>query len=322
MVTAADTDPRSESAAAPVVRWEEICCPLCQRDNYETICQAVDGDPEVGGLSFAVVRCQNCDLYFTNPRPDEASILPFYSRSYPAFRKPKLFPRMIRRWYPFARIKGWPCQERRTLPWHGQGRLLDFGCGGGSFLLRMHDQGWKVIGLDRNEHVILHLRKLLGHKAIVGSLPHHDLAERSQDVITMWSTLAHVHQPLTIMQEAYRLLVPGGRIYIEVPNIASWGFHWFASYWHGLDLPRHLIHFSPVTLKTLLEKAQFRILSLKTLAYPSWMRASARSTFHIAGYPFVTQLLRLNPIAKFIAWLGYLSGKADTILCCAERPDC
>ena len=30
------------------------------------------------------------------------------------------------------------------LPWHGQGRLLDFGCGAGGFLQRMHCQGWKV----------------------------------------------------------------------------------------------------------------------------------------------------------------------------------
>ena len=40
---------------------------------------------------------------------------------------------------------------RKGLPWHGQGRLLDFGCGGGSFLARMAHQGWHVTGLDMSE---------------------------------------------------------------------------------------------------------------------------------------------------------------------------
>ena len=38
--------------------------------------------------------------------------------------------------------------HRKCLPLAGAGRLLDFGCGGGSYLLRMHEQGWDVTGLD------------------------------------------------------------------------------------------------------------------------------------------------------------------------------
>src|SRR5262249_34256030 len=156
--------------------------------------------------------------------------------------------RSPRRWYPLTCVSGRTCVERRVLPWHGNGRLLDFGCGGGSFLERMHKQGWSRVGLDTSEAAVRSIRSELGLAAPVGTLPHPELAPESFDVITMWHALEHVHAPLDVLREAHRLLAPGGRLLVAVPNIASWPFRWFGRDWFGLDLPRHLTHFEPETL--------------------------------------------------------------------------
>src|SRR5437667_455862 len=75
------------------------------------------------------------------------------------------------RWYRRLPLIGRnPARARKTLRLHGQGRLLDFGCGSGSFLLRMKQQGWKVTGLDISEAVVDRLRSQLGLHAFSGSL--------------------------------------------------------------------------------------------------------------------------------------------------------
>ncbi|HEV3204289.1 MAG TPA: hypothetical protein VGY77_07900, partial [Gemmataceae bacterium] len=49
--------------------WEETACPLCGSRRWIPLIEAPDNMPGNGGLWFAVVRCPECDLCFTNPRP-------------------------------------------------------------------------------------------------------------------------------------------------------------------------------------------------------------------------------------------------------------
>ena len=120
--------------------------------------------------------------------------------------------------------------------------------------------------------------------AFSGSLPHPALEERSFDVITMWQALEHVHQPLEILQSAHQLLCPGGKIIITVPNIDCLAFHLFGTAWNGLDLPRHLVHFSPTTLRLMLKRAGFRPGRV-TMVRRSWLAAFLGATGHAALRP-------------------------------------
>jgi 2-polyprenyl-3-methyl-5-hydroxy-6-metoxy-1,4-benzoquinol methylase len=304
------------ASTASSITWEESPCPLCASEHYQTVLEAAD---HLGSLRFAMVRCDGCRLHFTNPRPDPSSMGQFYTGDFSPYRSPRLLRSLHRTWRPLARIFGRPCPERRRLPWLGQGRLLDFGCGGGSFLLRMQDQGWKVLGMDRNIDLVKQLRDRVGVKAIAGSLPHPELVPQSFDVVTMWSSLAHVHEPLATLREAYRLLVPGGRLYVEVPNIDSLSSSWFGGHWAGLDLPRHLTHFAPKPLRAMCEAAGFHVLSLRSVSHPDWLRRSAQIARRASG-SIVLQLWRLAPVARFVAWIGYLLGRGDGIMAVAERP--
>src|SRR5205823_1209681 len=208
-------------------------------------------------LWFAVAQCQSCGLCFTNPRPSRQSITSFYPDSYRPHQTPDARRRRPRPVSPGSWAR--PRNERLALPWHGEGRLLDFGCGGGSYLERMARQGWRVTGVDASPAAVNRIRNDLGLNAHVGSLPHARLHAESFDVVTMWHSLEHVHDPLDVLRQARRLLAPGGKLVVAVPNIDSLPFRWFGHAWYGLDLPRHLTHFSAWTLKLMLQRAGFGV---------------------------------------------------------------
>jgi SAM-dependent methyltransferase len=182
----------------------------------------------------------------------------------------------------------------------------------------MAEQGWQVTGLDASVGAVKTVREL-GLKALVGTLPHPDLKPSSFDVVTMWHSLEHVHDPLSVLREAYQLLVPEGRLVIAVPNIESWPHHWFGRAWFGLDLPRHLTHFCPKTLQIMLECAGFRVESLRMLRHSDWLRSSARNAARQGPTGLFARLLRIKPIARLTAWMCFLAGKSDCLLAVAER---
>jgi 2-polyprenyl-3-methyl-5-hydroxy-6-metoxy-1,4-benzoquinol methylase len=292
----------------PTVEWEEPDCLLCHGRQRAILVEAPDSAPEGTGLWFAVVQCQDCGLCFTSPRPSERTIGRFYPMTYGPHQPHR------RRSHPAAARRG-----RHPVPWHGQGRLLDFGCGAGSFLDRMREQGWEVTGVDVSAAVVQRLRAQSRLRVLAGSLPHPALRPESFDVITMWQSLEHVHEPLTVLTGAHRLLVPGGRLYVAVPNIDSLAFRWFGTAWYGLDLPRHLTHFTPWTLHVMLEQAGFRVGPVRMLRHSQWLRRSATVAKESRRGPYWHRWLTAKPAARAATWYSYVTRQTDCILVMAER---
>jgi SAM-dependent methyltransferase len=292
------------------VEWEEADCPLCGGRRWTMLLEAPDPAPGGRGLWFAVVQCIDCGLCFTNPRPSAASIGQFYSPVYGPHRAPRrLFKERWRR----------SRKERQVLPWQGEGRLLDFGCGGGSYLQRMNRQGWRVTGIDISPRAVQRVRTQLGLEALVGSLPHPELRPESFDVITMWHSLEHVHEPLDVLREAQRLLAPGGRLLVAVPNIDSLPFRWFGRAWYGLDLPRHLTHFAPRTLRLMLEQAGFRVGRIRMIRHSEWLRSSARLACDGPAPHRWHRWLTAKPLSRLTTWYSFVTRQSDCMLATAER---
>jgi 2-polyprenyl-3-methyl-5-hydroxy-6-metoxy-1,4-benzoquinol methylase len=184
----------------------------------------------------------------------------------------------------------------------------------------MADRGWQVTGLDSCARTVEQVREVHGLPALVGTLPHADLQPGSFDVITMWHSLEHVHRPLDVLRAAFELLVPGGKLIVATPNLASVPYRVFRQNWFGLDLPRHLTHFTPATLGAIITAAGFRAEPVRQLRHSDWLRSSARRAERAGQAGPLTAALRWKPTARLAAWLCYAVGGADCITCVAERP--
>jgi SAM-dependent methyltransferase len=279
------------------VLCETTACPLCAGDAADPLVDASDPLADCPSR-FHIVRCRACGLAYTNPRPRPDAIGQFYPEHYIPHQE-----RFSSRSDPFVTLLGAP-----------PGRLLDFGCGAGALLQRLHHCGWHVTGVDRSPRVVRHVHQRLGLPALLGSLPHPDLPPHSFAAVTMAESLEHVHDPLGALRAARDVLVPGGRLVISVPNLDSLAFRWFGSDWLGLDVPRHLTHFTPQTLRKILERAEFRVLRLRSIRHNSWLRHSAGRARTRWG-----RLLRHRLPASLAGWYSAAAGRCNGILALATK---
>ncbi len=303
-----------DEGATTSLAWEDAPCPLCGCARWSARSEAADPLPGEDGLRFLIVQCQDCGLCYTNPRPGPDGIASFYPDDYPSHR----------RCAPPSPGRSWLGRRRRDpladlLPVVGKGRLLDFGCGAGDFLVQAQQLGWNPVGLDASPRVVEKIRVELGIPALVGSLPHADLADRSFEAITMWQSLEHVHRPLDVLRCAHRLLVPGGRLIVAAPNLESCTSRWFGPHWHGLDVPRRLTHFTPWTLRLMLHRAGFFNPHLQMLRNGSWVRHSARLAQQRGDGGPLAKLLQTRLLSSVASWYAHLTRQSDRLLAVAVK---
>jgi SAM-dependent methyltransferase len=77
------------------------------------------------------------------------------------------------------------------------------------------------------------------------------------DEVILWHVLEHLPDPRETLQEIRRIVRPGGRLVVAVPNFSSFQAKWAGAAWFHLDLPRHLFHFPLETLRRLIEECGF-----------------------------------------------------------------
>jgi 2-polyprenyl-3-methyl-5-hydroxy-6-metoxy-1,4-benzoquinol methylase len=300
------------------VEWEETDCLLCGAHRRSTLLEAPEGLAAPSGLRAAVVRCEVCGLCYTCPRPTAAVMHRFYPDGYPPHevRPADKTPQRRKGWRRrFGAILGSPYGP----PCRRGGRLLDFGCGGGKFLEQMYAAGCQVVGVDMVDRVVERIREELGLHALARDLGSPELAPSSFDVITMRQSLEHVHDPLEVLRQARRLLVPGGKLMVWVPNLDSVAFRWFGSAWFGLDLPRHLTHFTPATLRRMVGEAGFQVERLRMIRHSSWLQRSAIRAHQMGNGTRATRWLTRRPVARLATWYAALTHHSDCLALSATR---
>jgi SAM-dependent methyltransferase len=314
----------SNARTRPAFTMETARCPLCGGDRRSLIAAAPDREAPPPQPFFTVVRCRRCDICYTNPRPRAADIERFYYDDYTPHQPPhnpakKADPRSKSLLRFFGKKR--PNWERGEIDRIGQCRLLDFGCGSGAFLKRMNDRGWQAVGLDFSEKAVKYICDELKIPAFVGTLPNPVFPPQSFDLVTLWHSLEHVHQPLETLREVYNLLAPGGKILVALPNIDSAPFRWFGSAWYGLDLPRHLTHFTPATLRMMMDLAGFEFEAMQMTRHSYWLRQSVQLAIRRDTISPLLRLLKFRLTSSLVSKLYLLAGKSDSFVVIARKVD-
>ncbi len=232
---------------------EEAACILCGPAPVRT---RIDSPP------FRVVECERCTLVFLSPRLAPASREALYTGDY--FKSP------------IARERGYTdyvadgdCYletfRRRAAPllaWRAKGRVFEAGCAAGFFLSVMRDAGWSTYGVELNPAMAAHARERFGLGGVVnGRVEDWDGRDAPYDLIALWDVLEHVGDPAALLASVKPWLAADGRLVIETQDVASPTARLLGKRWHHYKHGEHLFHFSPRTLRTLLERGGFEVLS-------------------------------------------------------------
>ena len=135
-------------------------------------------------------------------------------------------------------------------------RLLDIGCGDGSFLLAAKEAGWEVAGTELNPKPA----RDAGLEVAEGI---EEIAQEDRfDCITMWHTLEHMRDIRSTIARIGLLLRPDGSLIIAVPDNGGFQAKLFRDKWIHIDVPRHLHHFDGRSLKYCLESSGYTIRRL------------------------------------------------------------
>lgn len=255
------------------VRKEQVACDLCGGNQVEVLFKARDLILEVSQEAFPVVKCRGCGLVFVNPRPARDEMGRFYpTERYYSMTEASTQSRGIRRvlkravyhtysekqgWLP--KVALWPLQLNIQVVVPGPpGRLLDVGCGNGSYLDLMKQVGWQTFGVEPGAAGAQYARSK-GHKIFQGELLDAQYQDACFDALVLCQVLEHVWNPVETLKECYRVLRPGGTIVVDVPNFEICELSVFGPCWYALHVPHHLYHFSKRTLQLIMEQAGFEI---------------------------------------------------------------
>jgi 2-polyprenyl-3-methyl-5-hydroxy-6-metoxy-1,4-benzoquinol methylase len=252
-------------------------CPVCGSADLKDVLQATDHT--VSGEKFGITECNTCGLRFTQDVPDESSIGPYY-RSEKYISHTNTSKGFINSLYHWVRKR--TLTRKRKLVQKAThlsaGKLLDIGSGTGAFLNEMKEHGWDITGLEPYTPARKLAKELYELDTYENNLLF-QLPPGSFHAITLWHVLEHVHDLHGYMKQIKLLLQEKGRLIIAVPNYTSADAATYKEYWAAYDVPRHLYHFSPRSLQTLVEKHGLQVLQYKPMWYDSFYIALLSSKY-------------------------------------------
>lgn len=223
---------------------EHVNCPICDQDQARHLFTKD---------CLAVVECRNCGLRYVNPRMSAQSLETNYiGHYYPQEKIELIYTNAM----DCLQMKERLAEIERQM--HKRGRLLDVGCGIGTFLHLARERGWEIYGADPSESGVSFARDQYGLDIFCGNLFEANFPDQYFDAITLYHVLEHVPQVNPFLEELRRILKQKtGCLAVEVPNAGSIKSRLQKEDWPYVHPRDHLYYFSHRTLSKLLHKHGF-----------------------------------------------------------------
>lgn len=179
-------------------------------------------------------------------------------------------------------------------------KLLDYGCGTGSFIEAASRAGYNTVGYEPEENAFL-IAKEKGLKVLRNKQKLFNSATGEYGIITLWHVLEHVHDFTAILDIFYTLLKDNGILVIAVPMANSADALYYREQWAAYDLPRHLYHFTKETLTNACRISGFTLQTTKALPFDSYYVALLSEKNKQATLPALKALYN-GSVSNVKAW--------------------
>jgi SAM-dependent methyltransferase len=146
-------------------------------------------------------------------------------------------------------------------------RILEVGAAAGFFLDEARTRGYEVAGIEPNGAMAAHGREALRLEIHACALEQAELERGSFDAVCAFHVVEHLDAPLAALRTVHEALRPGGHLLVEVPNAESAAARRLGPAWQPLDLPFHVGHHGPASLRALLERAGFEVRRIDTIPF-------------------------------------------------------
>jgi len=241
-------------------------CPICAKNTFFSFIRCKDNTGT--NEEFNIDKCSNCNFAFTNPVPLQSDIGKYYeSQDYISHSNTSRG--LVN--FLYQKIRNYTLDRKVALLQKlSDGKnLLDIGSGTGEFLGRSQKAKFNVTGIEPSTTGRDQTKDNFG--ITVKDEPHlSDIESNKFDFITMWHVLEHVYDLNERVAELQRLIKKDGHIIIAVPNLSSFDAAKYKKHWAAYDLPRHLYHFSPKDISSLMEKHDMKVTQTLPMKFDSF----------------------------------------------------
>ena len=174
----------------------------------------------------------------------------------------------------------------------GEIQFLDLGCGDQHLRKSVEDRNMNYLGLDITD-VNFEFDKL-------------PFENNSIDIIVSLAVIEHIENPDNFLSEIFRVLKPGGIVYISTPN-------WYYSYKEFYNDPTHVKPYNPATLVRILLMYGFN----NPKAYPG-LRCKPK-WYYLGKYRFfkANYLIPFRGETKYVP--SFLKGRSTSIFAIASK---
>ena len=219
-------------------------CPACGRASGQSRGQKND---------FQLLACRSCDTLYTAHLPKTNQSQDYYDSYYTS-------ENLTVSAFIDKHLDGIVATFE---PYRKNNRLLDVGCGAGTFLEASARAGWDAFGVEVSRTAAEHVRGR-GFEVFCGELEKAGYPDEHFDVLILSEVLEHVPDPRALLEASARVLRSGGLLWATTPHGRGISARLLGLGWSTVCPPEHLQLFSVSSIMDLLTSGGFRQIELAT----------------------------------------------------------
>lgn len=225
---------------------QSVPCNTCSNFEFTPLFSKASPKGEI----FQIVECKKCKLVQVNPQPSLEEVSKYYEDSYFTQRTDRGYDNYYSEETKkeIARVFNLNLKDLGFFDWErmlgSERSALDVGCAAGYFLDYLKSRNWKTKGLDIASGPVRFAKETLGLDVEQKDFLTWDLDGKEKfDLITLWASIEHLHQPKETLQKILKHLKPGGRMILSTCRYGVLA-KYLGPKWRYLNVPEHLYYYS------------------------------------------------------------------------------